>query len=228
MKKSEKKEMIGGIAFIMLFTVWTVLIKTVDVRPLGQNGTDIGFASFNLWFYRKTGVRMWLYAVTDRLELAAIAICLSFGILGLIQLIKRKKLIKVDKDIIILGVYYLVVIVAYLIFDKIPINYRPVLIDGSMEASYPSSTTLLVMSVTLALVEQIDRRIKHNTVKRLLQMISAIFMGLMVTGRLLSGVHWFTDIIGAVLLSIGMFLIYKGFADTCITMGKGGEADGIS
>ena len=171
---------------------------------------------------------MWLYAVTDWLELVPIAICLSFAILGLIQLIKRKKLVRVDKDIIVLGIYYSAVIAAYLFFDKIPINYRPVLMDGAMEASYPSSTTLLVMSVMLAFIEQIGRRIRNNAVKRSLQMISAIFMGLMATGRLLSGVHWCTDIIGAVLLSIGMFLIYKGFADTCNTREKRGVTDGIS
>jgi undecaprenyl-diphosphatase len=32
----------------------------------------------------------------------------------------------------------------------------------------------------------------------------------MVAGRLISGVHWLTDIIGAILLSVGSFYIYKG------------------
>ena len=31
----------------------------------------------------------------------------------------------------------------------------------------------------------------------------------MVAGRLVSGVHWVTDIIGACFLSIGLFNIYK-------------------
>lgn len=131
------------------FVIWTALIQIVDVQPLGQNGTNIGFATFNCWFHRLTGVHMTLYTITDWMGLVPIVVCLIFAGIGLVQLIKRRSLFKVDSDIIILGVYYGIVILAYSIFEIIPINYRPILIEGVMEASYPSSTTLLILCVCL-------------------------------------------------------------------------------
>ena len=125
------------------FVVFTFLIMNVDVQPKGQNGTNIGFAAVNLWFHGLTGANMTLYTITDWLGLVPIAICLGFAVLGLVQLIGRRSLLKVDLDIILLGLYYIVVILGYLIFEMIPINYRPIPINGYMEASYPSASARL-------------------------------------------------------------------------------------
>lgn len=153
MNKSEKKSLLMGSISLAMFAVWTVLILTVDVQPLGQNGTSIGFATFNCWFHHFTGVNMAIYTITDWMGLVPVVICLIFAGIGLVQLIKRRSLFRVDADIMILGVYFVIVFLAYAIFEIIPINYRPILIEGRMEASYPSSTTLLVLSVMPALVE---------------------------------------------------------------------------
>lgn len=209
MKKNEKKSLLIGSIFIAMFAVWTVLILTVDVQPLGQNGTSIGFATFNCWFHHFTGVNMVIYTITDWMGLVPVAICLSFAGIGLVQLIKRRSLFRVDADIMILGVYFVIVFLAYAIFEMIPINYRPILIEGRMEASYPSSTTLLVLSVMPALIEQIQRRLSDIRVKRIITIAAIAFSVFMVTGRLISGVHWFTDIVGGVLLSAGLFTVYK-------------------
>ena len=208
MKKTGKRLLILGLALIAAFAVWTVLIQTVDVQPVGQNGTDIGFAAFNCWFFGLTGVNMTLYTITDWLGLIPVFICILFCGVGFVQLIKRKSLFKVDYDIIVLGVYYIIVIFAYLIFDMIPINYRPVLIEGHMEASYPSSTTLLVLSVMPTLAFQADRRLKNDAAKKSVNIFAGLFSAFMVAGRLISGVHWFTDIFGSVLISAGLFSVY--------------------
>ena len=139
----EKRFFLTGIGLIGAFALWTFLIQFIDVRAVGQNGTNIGFADFNVWFHNLTGVHMTLYTITDWLGLVPIFICMCFGVLGLVQLIKRRSLISVDPDILLLGVYYVVVIFCYLIFEMIPINYRPILIEGRLEASYPSSTFLI-------------------------------------------------------------------------------------
>ena len=191
------------------FVVFTFLIMTVDVQPKGQNGTNIGFAAVNLWFHGLTGANMTLYTITDWLGLVPIAICLGFAVLGLVQLIGRRSLLKVDLDIILLGLYYIVVILGYLIFEMIPINYRPIPINGYMEASYPSSTTLLVLSVMPTLKFQIDRRVKSITIRRITTAFVIAFSVFMAGGRLISGVHWLTDILGSVLLSAGLYLIYR-------------------
>ena len=209
MNKSKKKSLLMGSISLAMFAVWTVLILTVDVQPLGQNGTSIGFATFNCWFHHFTGVNMAIYTITDWMGLVPVVICLIFAGIGLVQLIKRRSIFRVDADIMILGVYFVIVFLAYAIFEMIPINYRPILIEGRMEASYPSSTTLLVLSVMPALVEQIKRRLSGIRVKQIITIAAIAFSVFMVTGRLISGVHWFTDIVGGELLSVGLYMLYK-------------------
>ena len=209
MKKNIKTTLNSAIIFLILFILWTILIVTVDVKQIGINGTNIGFATLNTWFHNLTGVNMTLYTITDWLGLVPVFICLAFGVVGLIQLIKRRSLLKVDFDIIALGVYYVIVILGYLLFEMIPINYRPILINGFMQISYPSSTTLLVLSVMPTLTFQIKARLKNNKIKIILNLVTVTFSLFMVIARLVSGVHWITDIIGSCFLSAGLFYIYK-------------------
>ncbi len=205
----EKRNLLTGVGLIGAFALWTVLIRRVDVQAVGQNGTKVGFADFNVWFHQLTGVNMTLYTITDWLGLVPIFICLSFGGLGLVQLIKRRSLLRVDSDILLLGVYYVLVIVCYLIFEMIPINYRPVLIEGRLEASYPSSTTLLVLSVMPTLMFQTYRRVENSLIRKAVATFVIAFSLFMVIGRLISGVHWATDIIGSILLSAGLYMLYR-------------------
>ena len=205
----EKRNLLAGVGLIGAFALWTVLIQWVDVQAVGQNGTKIGFADFNVWFHQLTGVHMTLYTITDWLGLVPIFICLCFGVLGLVQLIKRRSLLRVDPDILLLGAYYVLVIACYLIFEMIPINYRPVLIEGRLEASYPSSTTLLVLSVMPTLMFQANRRVSNAMIRKAVAVFVIAFSAFMVIGRLISGVHWATDIIGSVLLSAGLYMLYR-------------------
>jgi len=193
------------------FLLWTILIQCVDVQAVGPNGTEVGFAAFNVWFHHLTGVHMTLYTITDWLGLVPIAVCLCFAALGAVQLVKRRSLFRVDRDIILLGLYYILVILFYLFFEMVPINYRPILINGVLEASYPSSTTLLVLSVMPTLKFRIDRRNENQLVRKVTTVFVIAFSTFMVMGRLTAGVHWATDIIGAVLLSFGLFRLYKYF-----------------
>ena len=209
MKKNGKRVLFVGSMLVVAFVVWTALIQIVDVQPIGQNGTDIGFASFNIWFHKLTGVHMTIYTITDWLGLIPLFVCMIFGVIGFVQLVKRRSLFKVDYDIIFLGIYYVIVIFGYLIFEMIRINYRPIIIEGVMEASYPSSTTLLVLSVMPTLIFQVNRRSENVVVKKTILILTSIFSAFMVIGRLVSGVHWFTDIVGSIMLSAGLFGIYK-------------------
>ena len=209
MKMNVRKLFITGIVLVLAFVIWTVLIQTVDVQPVGQNGTNVGFATLNCLFHKLTGVHMTIYHITDWLGLVPIFCCLIFGGVGFAQLIKRRSLFKVDSDIIILGIYYIAVIFGYLIFEIIPVNYRPILIDGIMEASYPSSTTLLVLSVMPTVSFQVNHRIKNTFIRKSVNLYVILFMLFMVISRTVSGVHWLTDIVGSVIFSSGLYLIYK-------------------
>lgn len=198
-----------GILLLAAFAVWTFLIQTVDVQQIGPRQSAVGFATVNGWFHRLTNVHWMLYTLTDWLGLVPIVVCLLFACVGLAQLVQRRSLLKVDLDILLLGVYYVLVIFAYLLFEMVPLNYRPVLIEGILEASYPSSTTLLVLSVMPTLHFQAERRLKNSALRRCIKALTGLFSVFMVVGRLLSGVHWLTDIVGAIFLSGGLFLLYK-------------------
>ena len=208
-KETKSRSLCAGTALLAAFACWTVLIRCADVRPAGPNGSTVGLAAFNVWFHHTAGVHMPLYTVTDWLGLVPIAVCLGFAVLGFRQMTGRRSLPKVDRDLLLLGGYYILVIFAYLFFEMVPINYRPVLIGGSLEASYPSSTTLLVLSVMPTLKYQIDRRCGAPVIRRIVTVSAVLFSSFMVVGRLLSGVHWVTDIIGSVFLSQGLFMIYR-------------------
>ena len=208
-----KRHLWIGLSFIVAFVVWTILLQHIDVAVAGETEKYIGFVTFNVWFHQLTGTNMVLYSVTDWLGFVPIAICLGFAVLGLVQLIQRRSLFKVDLDILFLGAYYVLVIFFYLLFEMIPINYRPILIEGRIEASYPSSTTLLVLSVMPTLVFQMQRRTKKRSVRTMTIVLAASFSAFMVVGRLISGVHWATDIIASILLSTGLFMLYWSIVD---------------
>ena len=209
MDKRARRDLAAGLLLLAGFGVWTALIRLIDVEAIGPCGTGVGFAAFNGWFHRLTGVHMALYGVTDWLGLVPVGVCLGFAAVGAVQLARRKRLAQVDGDILLLGAHYALVIVFYLLFEMIPINYRPILIDGVLEASYPSSTTLLVLSVMPTLGFQAVRRCADARLKRAAVVFSAAFSAFMVLARLIAGVHWATDIIGAMLLSGGLFEIYR-------------------
>ncbi len=211
MKKKNRRNMCLSLSFLSAFVLWTFAVQVVDVRPIGPNGSDVGFAGINGFVHNLTGVHMSLYVVTDWLGLVPIFVAFGFALFGFLQLLKRKRLNKVDYSIFILGIFYVAVITLYILFEMITVNYRPVLINGILEKSYPSSTTLLVMTVMPTAIMQFNIRIKSRSLRKSVSVIIISFIIFMVIGRLVSGVHWFTDIIGGVLLSAGLVIMYRTY-----------------
>ena len=208
MKKRDKRLFFAGVGLLLLFVLWTVLVRYIDVQPIGPRGSSVGFAGLNKFVHGLTGVNMSLYNITDWLGLVPIAVAFVFAILGLIQWIKRKKIWLVDYSILVLGGFYIIVISVYILFEMLVINYRPVLINGYLEASYPSSTTMLVMCVMPTAIMQLNTRIKRRMLKNSITFIIVAFIAFMVIGRLISGVHWISDIIGGSLISASLVMIY--------------------
>ncbi len=209
-----KKRNFGtALALLAAFALWTGAICLMDVQVIGPRESSVGFATLNTFFHQLTGVHMQLYVITDWLGLVPVAFGFGFAVFGLFQWIKRKSLLKVDADILVLGGFYMVTLGAYLFFESFVINYRPVLIDGFLEASYPSSTTLLVLCVMPTALMQLRRRLRRPTLRRIITAAIAAFMGFMVLGRLISGVHWLTDIIGGILLSAGLVMMYHAICE---------------
>lgn len=196
-------------AMLVAFALWTAALHFVDVQPIGPRESAVGFAAVNRYFHNLTGVHMSLYAITDWLSIVPIGFVLGFALLGLVQWLKRKHLLKVDRSILVLGGFYLVIMAVYAAFEVAVVNYRPVLIEGQLEASYPSSTTMLVMCVMPTAMMQLRTRIVNRSLRRWVLIGMSSFTVFMVIGRLLSGVHWLTDIIGGALLSAGLVMMYN-------------------
>ncbi|MCI6932806.1 MAG: phosphatase PAP2 family protein [Candidatus Coprovivens sp.] len=208
MKKNKKNIIICG-GLIALAVVYTILVKYIDVQVIGPKESSVGFATINKFVFNLTGVNMIFYHITDWLGFIPLFIAFIYAMIGLFQMIKRRSLFKVDKEIIGLGIFYVGVIGLYIFFETYIINYRPILMDGTLEASYPSSHTLL--SICICGSSLMINKILYNNKKifKLENIISILSIFIIVIGRLISGVHWFTDIIGAVLISIALLKILK-------------------
>lgn len=193
------------------FVLWTLAVSRCHVLPIGPLGSPVGFAGLNSLFHDLTGVNLWLYHLTDMLSLIPALFILGFTSLGILQWIRRKSPLKADPSILALGGIYLLTFSCYVFFEYCVINYRPVLIEGIPEASYPSSTTVFVICVMGTAALELKQRITDRRLRRWMWFMTHTFTVLMVVGRTLSGVHWLTDIIGGILLSAGLVTLYAAF-----------------
>lgn len=208
-----KKNIILSSILTVCAVVFTILVKTIDVQNVGLNGTSIGFATINKKIFETIGQNSMFYKISNILGYFALALVGCYALIGLYQLIKRKSLFKVDKEIIALGVFYVVVLGLYFAFEKIIINYRPVLENGELEASFPSSHTLLTICVCISAI-WINKRLFKSDMTKLFNIFLLLVIVITVFARLLSGVHWFTDIIGGIIISSALLMIFKTVLDS--------------
>ncbi|MBR5926475.1 MAG: phosphatase PAP2 family protein [Firmicutes bacterium] len=190
------------------FVIFTKAVMTYDLQPIAPDGSMVGFGSYNRRIFEQLGTNEMWYEITQVLGWLALLICAVFALIGLVQLIKGKSLAAVDPDIICMGVLYVLCIIAYVVFLKVTINVRPVLEDGVAEASYPSSHTVLAFCVFASLLIEIRRRITDSARAMIESIACAFFMSITIFGRLLSGMHWATDIIGGVILSMAFIFTF--------------------
>lgn len=210
--KKKKRNFFINVIFILLVVVFTILVKVVDVKQVGVNGTRIGFATLNQFVLSTTGVNMIWYHITDWLGLVPVFMAMVYSLIGIIQLIKRKSIFKVDKEIIILGLFYIVVISLYVFFEKVIVNYRPILMNGFLEASYPSSHTLMAICLCGSSII-VNKKLFNNNITKVINILLLVIICITVIGRLISGVHWFTDIIGGILISIALLMTFYSVID---------------
>ena len=212
--KAKMKIILSVVCFVF-FLGLIVLVKKVGVAAIGPEGTEIGLSGINQDFHNATGLNMGWYKLTEYMGYGALALVGVFALVGLVQLIQRKSLLKVDKTILALGALYIVVLGLYFAFDKIAISYRPEILEGEVHAepSFPSSHTMLACVVLGSAAIVVGQYIKNITLARILQVLAVVLCLVLVVGRLLSGVHWLTDIIGGVLLSLGLLFLFSGVRD---------------
>ena len=209
--KKLNKSLIVGIALFVTFVVFTVLVKTVNVAVVGPLGSKVGFSKLNSSVFEGIGTSEVWFNISEVFGIFALIVAGVFVIVGLVQLIKRKSLKMVDNHILALGVFYVVVALAYLFFEVLVINERPVLVEGVFEASYPSSHTVLAVCILSSAIIEFHKFFASKKKQLIaLDAIAVVIMFVIVLGRLLSGMHWLTDIIGGLLLSLALVFIYHG------------------
>jgi len=181
------KKYISGIVTGILFAVLIYMLKTYDVAAVGPDGTSVGFSTINTKIHDYTGVNMQWYEITDMIGYAALGICALFGFAGLVQLIKRRSFAKVDKTIYSLAGLYIVVIGLYIFFERFIINYRPIIMPGASapEASFPSSHTMLIITVMASTSMVLGKYIKSGFLKAVIGILCAAVIIVTVYGRLI-------------------------------------------
>ena len=212
--KSKTKLMTGGILG-GLFVLYIILLKTVDVAPAGSSQTEVGFSHLNQAFFDAFHDHLALYSLTEALGIAAILVALVFAAIGGIQLIRRRSLLKVDRDIYALGGLYVVLGALYVLFEVIVVNCRPIIMPDATEAeaSFPSSHTMLICVIMGSTIMVLKQYVKNDGIRKLLQVLCAAALAVTVLGRLFCGVHWLTDIIGGVLISAALLFLFAGVRD---------------
>lgn len=199
-------------SFMALFLLMILIVKTVDVAPIGAEGTEIGLASINGAVHEFFGVHIFYKKLTDLMAAGSIGIVALFAFVGLFQWIRRKSLFRVDHEILSLGGIYVLLFGFYLLFEKTIVNYRPIVMPGEVqvEASFPSSHTMLFCVITGCAIVILKKYVKNLTLRRVLYVICWVTMPIAVLCRLASGVHWFSDILGGVLISLALIFLYAG------------------
>lgn len=211
-KKIKRAKLISGTVLMVLFLLLIAALKIIDVQPIGPQGSEVGFATLNGAFHRLTGVNMTWYDITGALGMAAIAVACGFSLFGLWQFIKRRSLKRVDRDIYALAGLYIALGIVYVLFEKAVVNYRPVYMGAGLEPSFPSSHTMLTCCIMSSAIWQFKRRIKSEALRKTTVMLCTAVMAVTIAGRLVSGVHWITDIAGGILISASLMAFYRAAA----------------
>ena len=196
-------------AAALLFLAVAVLVKKINVSAIGPLGSSIGLSSINGKIRDAIGYSESLYAFTELLGYISFAVVGGFAVYGLIQLIKRRSFKKIDRELYLLVGFYAAVLAVYVLFEIIVINERPVLMDGELEASFPSSHTMLAICILSTAAHQLYVRLSSSKAARIVSVaLCGALATLSVVCRLLSGVHWFTDIIAGIFVSAALVFAY--------------------
>ncbi|MBE5906079.1 MAG: phosphatase PAP2 family protein [Lachnospiraceae bacterium] len=215
-----RKNYLAAFVLFILFLALLLAVISIDVRPIGPKGSMVGLASINEMVKDAVGYSAFWHKLTEYLGYLSLLVAAFFAAVGLKQLITRRSFFKVDGDIYLLGGFYVLVIGTYALFEKLIVNYRPMILDEGLEASFPSSHSMLVVAVMGTAAYQVSYRVHQQTIRNLLVTLSLLVMVVMVVGRLLSGVHWFTDIVAGVVLADAYVMLYYALVQSVVIKKK--------
>ena len=224
MKRKNLLMIILSISLLVCFAVFTLLVRLVDVGVAGESGVEVGFSTLNQKFFNACNYSA-MVKISDILGYLAFVVIIIFAGIELVQLIKGKSIKAVDKSLMVLSSIYVLTILVYVLFEVVTINYRPILVDGAMEASYPSSHTMLGIVVYLTGGLQAYFMLKNKWLRGVAFGLGIVLASLTTLTRLFSGMHWLTDIIGAVLISAFLVCLYLTIVGLVQTKSNGAKKE---
>ena len=203
----KKTNYIISIVLLIVAIVFTILVAKVDVKPVGPINpetripSEVGFSTINSAIAQKIPFNSTFYKISQYVGYLAFAFVAFYAFIGLLELIKKKNIKEINKVIIALGIFYVCVAIVYALFEVLTINYRPIVLENELEASYPSSHTMLAICVCGSSLLVSNALIGNIKAKKILNIAACAIMLIVIVSRFLSGVHWFTDIIGGIIIS---------------------------
>ena len=207
MKKLINLKVILGFVFLFLFII-LILLLNVDkdyITPTGK----VGLSSFNDMVDYKYNKGWQILA--DVFLYLGIALVAILAIYGLYELIKRKSLFKVDKYIIVIGAFFIISIILWLLFDKVvTINYRPILVDGEKESSFPSTHTFVCVFIYMSAYTVVKKLLNNKIYNEIVLSLAIVIVIFTAVSRILSGMHYLTDVMGGVFLGLSLYFICDG------------------
>ncbi|MBQ6504629.1 MAG: phosphatase PAP2 family protein [Flexilinea sp.] len=210
MKSVPKETVRTALLMTVLAIAATIIVATVDVQPVGVEGTNLGLATINTGFFSRVGQSETFFKISKVAGYICFATAGGFGIFFLLQLIQRKSLSKVDRNLSVLMLLYILTLSLYLLFDKVLIiNYRPILRDKGLESSYPSTHVMIAWVVMVSAIDQWSIYIKNEKTLTVVVICSFAVMLVTILARALSGVHWLTDILGGILMGDMLIAWYR-------------------
>ncbi len=198
---------ISGIS-ALIFVIFTLIVSFVDVQPTGLADSKIGLGSINLHLRDIFGQSKTWDLVTIVLGAISFAVIFALILVAVWQGYKRKSIKKIDKNLILLGLIYCLLLFLYIFFELVVINKRPILSDGELKASYPSSHTLLICTSLFTALVELPYLVKKKWIVWTCNGIGISMVVVGIVGRMLCGAHWFTDIIAGIILSFTLVFLY--------------------
>lgn len=209
MTQKQMKNIIKTLIWMIACVLFTIFAMTFDKKPIAPDGSPVGFGSINDFFFSIFGAHKVADVISDIFSVLSIAVALFFTILGLIQLIKRKNIFKVDMTVICMGIVYAITIALYILFILCPVNMAPYLEDGEATASFPSSHTMTIVAIFLTAAAWVGRKVKNARSAEIITYVLYGSSAVLVIFRLFSGAHWFTDIVGGVIYAFMLSSLYS-------------------
>ena len=209
---SKKKQyLISTICLLVIAVIYTMLVKNIHVSAIGPEGSSVGFSGLNGRVHDILPYNETFYKISKYAGILPFALVILYGLIGLKQLITEKSLTKVDKRLYGLATFYGLFAAVYIFFEKVIINYRPVILDEGLEASYPSSHTLLALCLCLSSNIVSKYFIENETLRTLINIGTVLLAILIVVARIISGVHWITDIVGGIIISCTLLTFLRAY-----------------